>query len=270
MTLPRTYHEADKAVVSSPRSEHELVAPVDNTTVPSSRHILGADVSMTSHDFPSTSSKPSPRSETPSSGQAIDANDLNDNLDCHNVQSSSPQPTDSCGCLGKALAVLERFEAHQQQASRQKADELLSLQRQAIERCNAFIACGLCTKVSHSAMVLLMLCEKCFASSQLLIRIACNFRVGSQNAQADRGICGRSDAYVLGTERILYGDYEVSTRVEQVEVLEALLRCFLQCLLSFLARFERLAIAKGWRTQSTMVIDLRDRMHSACQTLSSK
>ena len=171
----------------------------------------------------------------------------------------SQKPNAGCTCLGHAVAIVEEIEIQKQQSYALNADVILSLQARALDRCDALIKCNYCANISHTLMLLILLCEKLLAS-RLQPEAA---KEGQQlHSEANQHVqkAGKDDKKGLDSFRILFGEYEVSSWNERVHVTQALQSCFKQRLVRLLGDFEGLAASKGWQTQLMMVVNLKNRI----------
>ena len=163
-----------------------------------------------------------------------------------------------CRCLVRAVAVIEEIEIQRQHASAVNADVILSLQRRALDRCDTLLQCKDCANVSHSVMLLLLLCDKLPTSP-----------LWSEKETESPGLPSEADQRSFEADdggeryhgpRIHFGEYEVSSLRERTQVIRALHFCFTQRLMELLRRFEGLAALKGWQTQLMMVVNLKNRI----------
>ena len=171
-------------------------------------------------------------------------------------------PWPDCSCLGRAVAVIEEIEVQKQQASTINADVILSLQGRALDQCDALLECQHCANVSHSVMLLILLCEKLVTHPLLPGNGIENHDLQSGASQQSLEAGTDSNKYLHGP-RILFGKYEVSSLYERTQVVHALQSCFTQRLIKLLGRFEGLAALKGWQTQLMMVVNLKNRILSS-------
>ena len=177
----------------------------------------------------------------------------------------NPTARVDCGCLGRALVVMEELETQRHRSSALTTDVTLSLQGRALDHCDVLLECKSCAQVSHSVMLLILLCEKLFNCRQQLwsgAEIADS--QSSSSGQHHFGNGKQAARNSLSSPRILFGKYEISSSHERAQVTLALQSCFLQRLSNTLGRFEELAASEGWQTQLTMVVNLKDRVRSSC------
>lgn len=155
---------------------------------------------------------------------------------------------------------MEEVEVLIQQGSAFSPDAILSLQSRALDRSNTLLECKKCENVSHSVMLLLFLCEKVMASSQLIWH-GLRARI-PQNEPKQQDTANGKPVVGINSEgpRILFGTYEISSLHERTQVTLALQSCSFQRMLDLIGRIEGLATSKCWQTQLMMATNLRNRL----------